>query len=242
MGGALQLLGNLATSVHVLRRGDRQIGPYQGQEYLVSAPNSGGMRAHSFVWETQGEGTLDTPSIKIELTTGHQDSKGNPQQTRLSNEQALKLWDEIVSSFRLRPTGGPAKTSAAAPPRLPVGELVATGHACPQTGWWQCADEGEVQGGRRQRFEAGAPMPHAILLGKPSVWQKFKGERAAYPMTTVWKLVAHDDALEAAIVVPATPPGVASPHNTALPAQGDSRDVAPLQADATDDDEPPRAG
>ena len=137
-GGVTQLLGNLASSVHVLRKGDRQVGSYQGQEYLASAPNSGGMRGHAFVWETQGNGTLNTPAIKIELTTGHQDDKGNPQKTSLTDEQAMKLWDDILNSFRLRPTGDAIKTSDVAPessPHLPLGELIATGRTCPQTDW-----------------------------------------------------------------------------------------------------------
>lgn len=105
MGGVLQGLGRLATGVQVLRKGKRQIGPYKGQEYLVSTPGSGGSRAHSFIWETQGEGTLDTPFISIEFSSGHQDANGNPQPTRLTNAQALELWDRIVGSFRLRPVG-----------------------------------------------------------------------------------------------------------------------------------------
>ncbi|WP_249777033.1 T6SS immunity protein Tli4 family protein [Herbaspirillum sp. C9C3] len=103
VGGVLQMLGRMATSVHVLRRGDRKVGPYQGQEFLVTAPNSGGVRGHSFLWETEGEGTLDAPALKIELTTGHRDKNGNAQQTRLTDEQAMKLWDQVLDSFRLRP-------------------------------------------------------------------------------------------------------------------------------------------
>ena len=103
VGGVLQMLGRMATSVHVLRRGDRQVGPYKGQEFLVSAPNSGGLRGHSFIWETEGEGTLDTPALKIELTTGHHDKNSNPQQTRMTDAQAMQLWDEVLNSFRLRP-------------------------------------------------------------------------------------------------------------------------------------------
>lgn len=196
MGGLSQALGNLATAVHVLRKGDRQIGPYKGQEHLASAPNSGGMRSHAFVWETQGEGTLDMPAIKIELTTGHQDSKGNPQKTTLTDQQAMKLWDDMLNSFRLRPTGGQVKTGAAgdAPqPPLPLGELVATGDACPQTGWWQTSEPGEVEGGRRKRFVAGDPMPEATLLGQSSIWHRLKGNRPSYRKATVWKLVGYDD-------------------------------------------------
>jgi len=196
MGGLSQALGNLATSVHVLRKGNRQIGPYKGQEHLASAPNSGGMRGHAFVWETQGDGTLDTPAIKIELTTGHQDDKGNPQKTTLTDQQAIKLWDEILNSFRLRPTGGSVKTSELSPeptPSLPLGELVATGSVCPQTGWWQTSESGTIEGGRRKRFVAGEPMPDVVMLGESSVWQKLKGNRPSYRTATLWKLVGYDE-------------------------------------------------
>jgi hypothetical protein len=221
MGGLTQALGNLATSVHVLRKGDRQIGPYKGQEHLASAPNSGGMRGHAFVWETQGDGTLDTPAIKIELTTGHQDNKGNPQKTSLTDQQAIQLWDDILKSFRLRPTGEPAKTSGLNPepkPSLPLGEFVATGRACPQTGWWQTSEQGEIAGGRRKRFVAGEPMPDVTLLGEASVWQKLKGERPSHRTATLWKLVSYDDA-------DTTPPLASTEHNVhAAQAQGGNID------------------
>ncbi|WP_227470394.1 T6SS immunity protein Tli4 family protein [Massilia sp. YMA4] len=215
MGGMTQALGNLATAVRVLRKGDRQIGPYKGQEHLASAPNSGGMRGHAFVWETQGEGTLDMPAIKIELTTGHQDSKGNPQKTTLTDQQAIKLWDDILNSFRLRPTGGQVKTGAAAgvpQPPLPLGELVATGKACPQTGWWQTSEPGEVEGGRRQRFVAGEAMPEATLLGQSSIWHRLKGDRPSYRKATVWKLVGYDEPSSAATAPTSPTPPAEGPR------------------------------
>ena len=117
MHSGLQTLGRLATAVRVLRKGDRQIGPYQGQEFLVTVPNSGGGRSHSFIWETEGQGTLDTPAIKIELTTGHHDQNSNAQQTTLNDAQALQLWDAVLTSFRLRPTQvAPASTTSGTPP------------------------------------------------------------------------------------------------------------------------------
>lgn len=197
MGGITQILGNLATSVHVLRQGDRQVDSYKGQEHLASAPNSGGMRGHAFVWETQGEGTLETPAIKIELTTGHQDDKGNPQKTSLTDKEAMKLWDDILNSFRLRPTGDSIKTGEVIlepSPRLPLGELAATGRACPQTGWWQASEAGEIEGGARQYFRAGETMPQVTTPGESSLWQKLKGARPSYHTATVWKLVDYDAA------------------------------------------------
>jgi len=118
MGGVLQFLGRLATSVRVLRSGDRQVGPYRGQEHLATAPNSGGMRGHSFIWETEGEGTLDTPALKIVLTTGHRDKDRNPQKTKLTDEQAMKLWDEVLNSFRVRPTASPENLLHRHPPAV----------------------------------------------------------------------------------------------------------------------------
>lgn len=194
MGGVMQQLGTLATGVQVLRKGERRAGPFKGQEYLTAVPSSGGMRGHLFKWETQGGGTLEEPHMTIELSTGEASKKGNPQQTRLSDEQALKLWDRIVSSFRLRPVGSaPVKTSEASQPKTPLGELVATGRACPQSGWWECAEEARpVQGGRRQFFRAGDQMPQAVLQGEPSVWQKLKGDVPTHRLATVWKLADYE--------------------------------------------------
>jgi hypothetical protein len=61
------------------------------------------MRGHAFVWETQGGGTLDTLAIKIEVTTSYHDGKGNQQKTSLTDKEAMKLWGDILGSFRLRP-------------------------------------------------------------------------------------------------------------------------------------------
>lgn len=214
MGGVLQQLGTFASGVHALRKGERQVGEFKGQEYLATVPNSGGMRGHLFKWETQGEGTLQDPHMTIELSTGAADSKGNPQKTRLSNEQALKLWDSILNSFRLRPVGGaPANTSEATPPITPLGELAATGRHCPHTGWWQCYEEPRpVQGGRRQFFRAGDVMPHVVLLGEQSLWQKIKGEQPTHVRATVWTLVEYETVPVTPVAVaeaatPPTPPG-----------------------------------
>jgi hypothetical protein len=79
-------------------------------------------------------------------------------------------------------------------PRLPLGELAATGRTCPQTGWWEPNEPGEVKDARRQHIKAGDRMPHAVSPGEPSLWQKLKGELPSYRTATVWKLVAYGDA------------------------------------------------
>lgn len=103
VGGVLRGLGKLLTGVKVLRRGARRLGPFAGDEYLVTVPDGGTRRAHSFLWETQGGGTLETPFVRIEFSTGRADRDGNPQPVTLTNAEAVELWDRIVESFRLRP-------------------------------------------------------------------------------------------------------------------------------------------
>ncbi len=194
VSGAAGILGRLMTHVHVLRQGDREIGGFKGQEYLTAGPNSGGLPAQMFKWETEGEGTLRAPAMRIELQTGRRDDDGNPRATSLSNEEALKLWDSIVSTLRVRPTSAtPAQQTSDTGPSIPLGEMVSTGLPCPQTGWWICADEGAVEGGRRQFFRQGQAMPQAVLTGEPSLWQKLKGERPSHAVSTVWTLAAYDD-------------------------------------------------
>lgn len=74
-----------------------------------------------------------------------------------------------------------------------LGELAATGRLCPCTGWWECVDEGHVQGGRRQWFERGQQLPTAVLLGRPTLWQRLFGKRPSFETVTVWTLVEYDD-------------------------------------------------
>jgi Tle cognate immunity protein 4 C-terminal domain/Tle cognate immunity protein 4 N-terminal domain len=197
MGSAAAQLGSMATMVRVLRKGDREIASFKGQEYLASGPNSGGLRGHVFMWETQGEGTLQEPFVKIEMQTSAQDDKGNPQQTRLTDEQAIALWDRIVASFRLRPvSAAPSKkTSDAGPPDAPLGTQAATGRLCPQTGLWECEEAafGTVQGGRQLFLNSGQPMPRVTVLSPPGMWQKLRGQQPAQSMATMWTLVGYDE-------------------------------------------------
>jgi len=189
MGGVVNSLGNLASHVHVLRKGERTVAGYPGQEYLFTAPNGGGTPAHNFVWETQGEGTLEDPVVIIQMETGTQDGKGNPQKSSLSNEEALALWDRIVSTFRVRPTG-PSKKTSDAGPLAPVSPMHAvTGEPCPATGEWECTDHGSVQ---RRHIRIGQAMPQAIFPAPRSAWQKVRGEHPAYALTVVWTLVRPD--------------------------------------------------
>lgn len=112
MNSVVRQLGNLVARVQVLRQGERTMAGLHGHEYLTTGPNSSGLQGHLFKWETQGDGTLLAPPVSIEFQSSRRDADGNPQQTRLTNERAIALWDRIVGSFRLRPVHRPARSEA----------------------------------------------------------------------------------------------------------------------------------
>ena len=177
--------------VTTLRNGPRTVNALPGEE-IVEGVREGFVRTQSMRWETLGK-IRDPlyPMINLEGKTGYKGYKHTD--SSLSDAQLLKLWDRIVNSIRLRTTS-PARHSEAPPPRTPLGALALTGRACPETGWWQCADEGApVLGGSRQFIRQNEPMPEVVLQGEPSLWQRVKGETPQFRRATVWQLSAYPD-------------------------------------------------
>lgn len=203
-----ELVGMLA-QVKRIRKGRHDVGPITGEESMVLLPADHGIRNFAFRWESHF--ALDDPfkpMIVIQLKTDWEEGGGKPV-PKISEKDAVQLFDAIVNSIRLRPTG-PATRSETPTPKTPLGELAVTGRTCPETGWWQCADEGApVAGGSRQLIRQGERMPDVVLLGEPSLWQKVKGEIPQFRRATVWKLDAYPEA-------PAGPPGT-EPAPPALP-------------------------
>jgi hypothetical protein len=50
----------------------------------------------------------------------------------------------------------------------------------------------EIEGGRRQRFEAGTAMPVVKVLPKRSFIDRLSGRQPKHDVTTVWKLIEYD--------------------------------------------------
>lgn len=179
-----------------LRRDVREVNGRKGEEMLDLLPTDEGFQEFSFRWEANGAvNKIFAPDLVVELVSASATSSpgGVRRPPTTTNDQAIKLFDSIVGSIRLRPTSAPKVSSSDSRPLLPLGELVATGRACPQPGWWECAEvSAPVQGGNRQFFRGGDVMPYAILMGEPNVWQKLKGEAPTHRVATVWKLVAYD--------------------------------------------------
>lgn len=213
----------MLAAIKVLRRSARQIHDWHtGFEALMRMPDEDGSHAHhEFQMKFTGvPHDVLRPYADIRFQTDVANDAAGATKAGLTDEEAIAVWDKITSTIRVRPTGSAAVATSEADqaPRLLLGELAATGRVCPQTGWWESAELGEVQGGRRQHFKAGERMPRVVLLGEPSLWQRLKGQRSAsYSMATMWKLVDY---------APPAPPTIAQAATDTSQGQGRD-DVAP---------------
>jgi hypothetical protein len=196
-------LGGLYSRIKTFRRGARHLENWDGFEVLARKPaHEGETDAHEFLFLSQGVPKDPLrPVLDVRLNTGVENDTTAATKPSLTDEEAIALWDKLIGSIRVRPIGQ-GKHSAGESSKVPLGKLTATGGTCEQTGWWQCTETGNVDGGRRRHFSAGESFPHAVLLGEPNVWQKLKGERPAYKMETVWKLVDYDVVPEVALAAP----------------------------------------
>lgn len=181
------------------RESPRQIHDWKtGYEVLTRSPDEDGSHSHHD-FELRFTGVPHDPYkpyADIQFQTGVADNAAGATKASLTDEEAIAVWDKITSTIRVRPTSAtPAETAESdSHPRLPLGELAATGRTCPQTGWWEPSESNGAAGGQRQHIKAGERMPHVISLGEPSIWQKLKREQPSYRTATVWKLVSYDDA------------------------------------------------
>jgi hypothetical protein len=194
LNGAEKDGGSWYSRIKFFRRGPRELSNWKGFEALARKPaQENTAESHEFAFVSLGAVSDSLqPKLDIKLDTGVKDDQTASVKPSLTDEEAVALWDKLTTSIRVRPTGDSAKRSTAAPPRTPLGEFVDTGSACPQAGWWQCSDHGEVAGGRRRHFVAGETMPYAVLMRKPSVLQKLTGQRPTHQIATTWQLVAYD--------------------------------------------------
>jgi len=88
----------------VLRSGRRDLPNGEvGEEHLERVTEDNGTEGHLFIWEAQGlpNDGYEHPQLRLDMSTGN--GKHGPENSSLSDEDALKLWDAIVNSIRLRP-------------------------------------------------------------------------------------------------------------------------------------------
>jgi Tle cognate immunity protein 4 C-terminal domain len=101
-GGVLAGMLGLATGLNQLRNRERTVNDIWGEEILV-AGNQNGKRHYGFKWESPGQASsLAEPNLNVQLQVGESAFKTNAQ-SFANDEDALALWDAVVSSIRLRP-------------------------------------------------------------------------------------------------------------------------------------------
>lgn len=186
--------GNWYSRITFFRRGPRQIGDWNGDEALALKPaQEKEKESHEFHFISMGApDALLQPRVDIQLDTGASGFRKGAVKPSLSDEEAVALWDKLISSIRVRPRGG-NKTNVTPAPRTPLTTTLPIGYICPETGWWQCTATGEVEGGRRKHIAAGETLPQVIGLGEPTLWQKLTGERPRYKAASMWVLVEYDE-------------------------------------------------
>jgi hypothetical protein len=196
-GPVPEVFKDLVGGIRFIRRGERSINGRDGEEMLSTVPSGNGYHLHDFRWEAQGTNLNDPlkPIVIVDLESGmRRGDDGAPVRPRLTDEQAVALFDAVASSVRLRPVDGAKVSAETSTPIAPLGTLARTGTPCPQTGWWTCPEAvaNEIEGGRRQRFEAGTMMPVAKVLPKRSFVERMSGRQRKHDVNTVWKLIAYD--------------------------------------------------
>lgn len=189
---------SLMSSIHDIRKGTRVAAGREGEEILSTVPTDGGYRLHQFQWEAQGSKIDDPldPTLTVEFESGMTRIDGQPARPKLSDEEAVRLFDAVVNSIRLRPTNGSGKVSGIEPgPTLPLGTLAQTGSVCPQSGWWTCpeANGQEIVGGTRQHFAAGTVMPQVRVISRTAFLDRMLGKQQEHAVNTTWKLVGFDE-------------------------------------------------
>ncbi|WP_081885150.1 T6SS immunity protein Tli4 family protein [Paraburkholderia kururiensis] len=189
---------SLMSAIHDIRKGTRVAAGRDGEEVLSTVPTDGGYRLHQFQWEAQGSKIDDPldPTLTVEFESGMTRIDGQPARPKLSDEEAVRLFDAVVNSIRLRPTNGSGKVSGVEPgPTLPVGTLAQTGSVCPQSGWWTCpeANGQEIVGGTRQHFAAGTVMPQVRVISRTAFLDRMLGKQQEHAVNTTWKLVGFDE-------------------------------------------------
>ncbi|WP_255594077.1 T6SS immunity protein Tli4 family protein [Achromobacter sp. ES-001] len=114
MGGFLMGVAKLVAGMTTLRKGERNIGPIQAEEY-ATAGSQEGQRLYSFTWKSQGkDDSITEPNLAAQLGVleRNRDNQGNPPPPAFASDaEAVALWDAIVESIRLRPGAAGASSS-----------------------------------------------------------------------------------------------------------------------------------
>jgi hypothetical protein len=184
-------LGAVFARTKILREHERQLGIWKGEEQALRTPAyKDDMESHDFRFHSRGavHDPLQ-PQLTIQFDSGVKDDSKAKLKPSITDEEALAIWDKLITSIRVR------QPSDATPPsrvRVPVASAVPTGGTCPETGWWECSGSKLTEDGSRRLIKAGERMPHAVQLSASGLWEKLTRNRGRQ-IETVWKLIDYVD-------------------------------------------------
>jgi hypothetical protein len=185
--------GAVFTRTKILRQHARQLSTWEGEELALRTPAyKDDKSVHEFRFHSTGAVNDPLrPELDIRLDTGVKHNSKGKVDPSLTDEEALMLWDKLISTIRVRQPSDATSTKPASS-RVPLASQVRTAEPCPQTGWWECTEARKIEGDRRRLLKAGEVVPYA-LLSDTGMWQKITGKRSIHQIASVWKLVAYDD-------------------------------------------------
>jgi hypothetical protein len=188
---------DVAKQIRSLRVGKHPVKGIDAEEILKAYPTDGDGYSHKFYWEANGKPrSIKEPTIVVELQTATADGGGLLANSSLTDKQAIELFDAIVNSIRLRPTGTAKTSDAGTPdaplsPHLPLGTRITSAANCPQTGMWECASDASGLTQKRRFIEAGQPMPYGYARATKPGLPGLLGTKEDNPVEVGWTLVAY---------------------------------------------------
>lgn len=185
-------LENFFANVKILRNGRRQLNGWEGEELLTRRPAyKDDTDAHEFRFFSLGERNDPLhPLLDIRLDSGvHKNAKARVRPS-LSDEEALALWDNLLSTIRVRQPSD-ATPSKEVKPKTPLGTVSKSGEACPQTGFWECTDKRRVDGDRRRLLKEGEKIPPVVVTGHVSFLRTLIGDVHRVAQVE-WTLTAYE--------------------------------------------------
>jgi|GEM_PF-1885043 len=98
-------LGHWYRRIRFLRRGQKRIGNWDGFEVAAHIPRQmGSEETHEFAFLSHGEPKNPMlPVLDVKLHTGVRDNEVGGTHPSITDDEALFLWDKILSSIRPRP-------------------------------------------------------------------------------------------------------------------------------------------
>lgn len=185
-------LGAIFAQTRILRQGPRKLNTWDGEEIALRTPvYKDNKSVHEFRFHSVGAINDHLhPELDIRFDSGVQGNQKASVDPSITDEEALELWDRLISTIRIRK---PSDAISTAPAKVPLASQLTTGEICPQTGWWEPINRKEAQYAKRHLVKSGDPMPPLQSQYTSNFWQKLVGNQSTRQIATTWKLVEYAD-------------------------------------------------